>query len=368
MKVLVLGAGNVGMIVAKMLDTVLPEINLTVADIGPEWNFKWERRSVPPKYKQTDFLTFTGPHNLRLLIIEADIVVSCLPVSVMKAVVPAKQCAELGKHYLDITEDVGLTDIHRTFDARAKETGAFIIPQCGLAPGLINIIAGDVYRGFDTCTDLKLSVGALPTVPANSLGYAFTWSVEGLINEYINPCYAIVNGQSQMILPLEGLETIIIDGVTLEAFNTSGGLGSLAESLSPINMSYKTMRYPGHCALMKFLLNDLKLRENPDLAKEILTNAIPNTEKDLVFMRVVGTGQRNGRLVQDTWTAIAKARPDMTALQLTTGFGVAAIVELIVNGELEKAHGRRGGLVLLENVVTEKMLAATQMNKKFAVI
>ena len=119
-------------------------------------------------------------------------------------------------------------------------------------------------KHFDELRSVKLRVGALPQHPNNVLKYSLTWSTEGLINEYGNPCEAIVDGQLVEAAPLEGLEEIEIDGTLYEAFNTSGGLGSLGETYGTArdSMNYKTMRYPGHCAQMRLLMNDLKLNHD----------------------------------------------------------------------------------------------------------
>ena len=120
-----------------------------------------------------------------------------------------------------------------------------------------------------------MRVGALPQFPTNELKYNLTWSTDGLINEYCNPCEAIHDGKSIDVLPLEGLEHFSLDGVDYEAFNTSGGLGTLCETLEGQvrELNYKTVRYPGHRDLMAFLMNELRLSERRELLKDILENA-----------------------------------------------------------------------------------------------
>ena len=119
-------------------------------------------------------------------------------------------------------------------------------------------------------------VGALPLFPSNALKYNLTWSTAGLINEYCNPCEAIYDGELREVLPLEGYEQFSLDGVTYEAFNTSGGLGTLCETLKGKvdNLSYKTIRYPGHCELVKLLVNDLRLGKRRDVFKDVLEHAV----------------------------------------------------------------------------------------------
>src|SRR3569623_281268 len=148
-----------------------------------------------------------------------------------------------------------------------------------------------------------MRVGALPKFPHNALNYNMTWSTDGVINEYIEPCEAIVDGVRRETPAMEELEHLSIDGVTYEAFNTSGGLGTLPETLDGKvrNLNYRTMRYPGHCAIMKVLLSDLGLRHRRDVLKDIMDTALPTTEQDVVIIFVTVTGMKHGRLMQKTY-------------------------------------------------------------------
>ncbi len=139
----------------------------------------------------------------------------------------AEAARAAGVHYLDLTEDVSATAKVR---AIAGDAATAFIPQCGLAPGFISIVANDLARRFKTLNSVKMRVGALPKYPTNALKYNLTWSTEGLINEYCQPCEAIVDGELTRTLPLEGREEFSLDGVRYEAFNTSGGLGTLCDT------------------------------------------------------------------------------------------------------------------------------------------
>jgi saccharopine dehydrogenase-like NADP-dependent oxidoreductase len=135
---------------------------------------------------------------------------------------------------------------------------------------------------------VRLRVGALPQFPTNALNYNLTWSTDGLINEYCNPCEAIHEGKPIEVLALQGIEQFSLDGITYEAFNTSGGLGTLCETLAgkAREVNYKTVRYPGHCERMKMLVSDLKLGERRELFKDVLETAIPVTLQDVVLVFV----------------------------------------------------------------------------------
>ena len=253
------------------------------------------------------------------------------------AVGVATLCAQAGVHYFDLTEDVQSTQAIR---ALAQDARSVLMPQCGLAPGFIGIVGNDLARRFDELHSLRMRVGALPRYPQGALRYNLTWSTEGLINEYCNPCEAIVDGQATTVAALDGLETFALDGVEYEAFNTSGGLGTLTETLAgrARQVDYKSIRYPGHCAILKLLLNDLRLRDRRDLLKEIFEAAIPTTEQDVIVVFASASGLRGGRLVQDSHsgrilgTEVAGHR--LSAIQRTTAAGICTALDLVAQDKL----------------------------------
>jgi len=270
------------------------------------------------------------------------------------AVGVATQCVQAGVHYFDLTEDVQSTQAIR---ALAQGARSVLMPQCGLAPGFIGIVGNDLARRFDELHSLRMRVGALPRYPQGALRYNLTWSTEGLINEYCNPCEAIVDGQTTTVAALDGLETFALDGVEYEAFNTSGGLGTLTETLAgrARQVDYKSIRYPGHCAILKLLLNDLRLRDRRDLLKEIFEAAIPTTEQDVIVVFASASGLRGGRLVQDSYsgrimgTEVAGHR--LSAIQRTTAAGICTALDLVAQGKLPQK-----GFVGQESVALQDFL------------
>ena len=210
------------------------------------------------------------------------------------------------------------------------------MPQCGLAPGFISIAANELITHFDELRSVRMRVGALPQHPNNVLKYSLTWSTEGLINEYGNPCLAIADGRLVEAAPLEGLEEIEIDGTLYEAFNTSGGLGSLGETYGERceQMNYKTIRYPGHCEQMRLLMNDLKLNQDRATLKRILENAVPQTLQDVVIVYVAVSGRQDGELREENY--VNKIYPQeilgrlWSAIQVTTAAGITAVVDLVL--------------------------------------
>jgi saccharopine dehydrogenase-like NADP-dependent oxidoreductase len=295
--------------------------------------------------------SFPHLHYLNLDAKDTDAIASFLKKNKIQAVISslpyyyniplAMIAAEQQVHYFDLTEDVDTTNIVIEL---AKNGKSAFVPQCGLAPGFISIIANHLMKGFSQLQEVKLRVGALPTNSSNALQYSLTWSTDGLINEYGNPCQAIEQGEFVELMPLESLEEIKVDGLTYEAFNTSGGIGSLAQTYQGKvkHLSYKTIRYPGHCEKIKFLMNDLKLNEDRQTLKYILERTIPKTFQDVVLVYVSITGIKHNQLMEENY--MKKFYPkkiagyDWSAIQLTTGSGLCTILDLVLNNP-EKYHG-----------------------------
>jgi len=283
----------------------------------------------------------------------ADAIISSLPFYCNPKV--AEIARSTGAHYFDLTEDVAVT---RAVRQQASGSDRAFVPQCGLAPGFISIAGNALIQHFDEVRSVKLRVGALPQHPNNVLKYSLTWSTEGLINEYGNPCEAIVDGRTIEAAPLEGLEEIEIDGTLYEAFNTSGGLGSLGETYGgrAQTMDYKTIRYPGHCAQMRLLMNDLKLNQDRATLKRILENAVPQTLQDVVIVYAAVTGRQDGELREENY--VSKIYPQMiagrlwSAIQVTTAAGISAVVDLVLS-----QPGRYQGFVRQEDFSLVDVLA-----------
>jgi saccharopine dehydrogenase-like NADP-dependent oxidoreductase len=329
-RVLLLGAGNIGVAIAELLGGS-GDFELTVGDRDEQ-----ALAGIPtgPRVR-TRTVDVLAPKSLAAALEGAQTVINALPYTMNLPI--ARTARELGVHYFDLTEDVATArEVHKLADG--AET--VFVPQCGLAPGFISIAAYDLAKRFEKPHRVRLRVGALPLFPANALKYNLTWSTAGLINEYCNPCQVIHEGQLREVLPLEGLEQFSLDGVTYEAFNTSGGLGTLADTLSGTvdQLSYKTIRYPGHCELARFLCNDLQLCERRDLFRDVLENAVPITTQDVVLIFVTVSGLRGGRMVQETYTKkVYHGQVNdraLSAIQITTASSVCAVVDLHREGKI----------------------------------
>ncbi len=333
-KLILLGAGKIGEAILNLLSNS-GNYQVTVADCDK---------------KRLDTIAQTGFPGVRCIVADLTdvdavtkiiaghtITLSACPYFLTPTLAQAAKNAR--SHYFDLTEDVKNTRIVKQL-ANNAETA--FVPQCGLAPGFISIVAHDLAKQFDSVRDIHMRVGALPLYPNNSLKYNLTWSTDGLVNEYCNPCEAIVSGQLHETSPLEELENLSIDGIQYEAFNTSGGLGSLHESwLGKVNsLNYKTIRYPGHRNIMKLLTQELKLgqTERRIILKEMLESAIATTKQDVAVIFVSVCGYQDGRLEQKTYTKKIYHETVhgqlLSAIQLTTAASACAVVDMFIQEKL----------------------------------
>ena len=247
----------------------------------------------------------------------------------------AQAALENGCSYFDLTEDVRCTEEIKRIAQKAS-AGQVFMPQCGLAPGFIGILAYSFRQYFDQLDSLKLRVGALPEYPSNRMMYNLTWSTAGVVNEYANPCEAIKNHKITLLEPLEGRELFSVSGVEYESFNTSGGLANLCHSLEGQvrELTYKTVRYPGHCDLMRFLFHDLRLGEagkRRNMLMDILESSVAPTAQDFVLISVVATGYVDHKLQQRSRTFLVRHSQHQSAIQITTSTAAVTTMDLILH-------------------------------------
>ena len=323
-RIAVLGLGRVGLLAARLL----AHSGMSVAGVD---------RQVPAEEHQFEVrrLDVAASEEVDRLLRGADAVLSCLPYHMNARI--AKAARRRDVHYFDLTEDVRTTE--RIQDL-ATDAATVMAPQCGLAPGFVGIVASHLAAGFDRCRSLRLRVGALPRNPTGLLGYAFNWSPEGVVNEYLNDCEVIEDGERKWVSSMEWHEPLYVNGERLEAFTTSGGIGTMCDTYHGKidNIDYKTLRYPGHVDLMNFFFHELLMREHRDHAGEILTNAKPPVNDDVVHLHVAAEGHRNGRLHRDEHVRSYYPRELLgdrhTAISWTTAASAVAVIEMVRSGDL----------------------------------
>ena len=359
MRITLLGAGHIGHTIAHLLSHS-GDYEVTVVDRSPQALSKLKGMPLATRVVET-----ADAQALLEALRGQQAVINALPYHL--ATLAASAAREAGCHYFDLTEDVAAT---RAIQQLAEGAGTAFMPQCGLAPGFIGIVAQHLAQGFDTLQEVKMRVGALPAFPTNSLKYNLTWSVDGLINEYCHPCEAIRGGKNIEVLPLEGLEHFSLDGTEYEAFNTSGGLGTLCETLAGKvqTLDYKSVRYPGHQALMKLLLEDLQLNQDTETLKAIMRKSIPSTMQDVVLVFVTVSGMKSGALVQEVFArkifAERSETHPMSAIQITTAAGICAAVDLFREGKLPQRGFIRQEEVALPQFLANRFGSAYQQSRQ----
>ncbi|MDB6167514.1 MAG: Saccharopine dehydrogenase, NADP-dependent [Verrucomicrobia bacterium] len=350
MKIGIIGAGKVGATIATLLESCRFCRSVTLADARADVDLRGLRKS---KLEQVDV---TKRPQLEAFVKRVDAVVSAAPYFLNKPV--AQACATTGVSYFDLTEDVDTTQFVRKLAAR-KPRPTFM-PQCGLAPGAINIVGGSLAASLSSVRHCEMRVGALPLNASNQMKYYLSWSTAGLINEYCQVGEALHAGRRVTTMPLDGVERITIDGTEYEAFNTSGGVATMCETFEGKvqELNYKTMRYPGHRDLMKFLLQDLNLAPRQDLVTQIFDQEVPLTESDVVvfYVSVVGH-EKNGSLKQRSF--IKKMHGGtvhgrkLNAIQLTTAAGVTGVLELYAKGKLPSGFVKQESVSLKDFLGTQ---------------
>ena len=328
----VLGLGKVGSLVAELLSNDFSVIGIDrnkTIPVGISKSISYHNIDISDVESLETFLSDN----------KVEAVVSCLSYYLNKSIVTL--CVDKSIHYFDLTEDVETTNYIKEI---SKNATSLTVPQCGLAPGIIGIIGYDLTRKFTKLRSLKLKVGALPQNPNGLLGYSFNWSPAGVLNEYIQDAEVIHNSKRKMVPSLEFQEKVEINGKEFESFSTSGGLGSLCEILEGKvdTLDYKTIRYPGHAKIMRFLLNELLLKNDRDTAEKILTNAKPPVKEDVVYIHAIAEGYKNNKLEREEFVKAYTPKiinsQRWRAISWTTACSITAIIHLASKG----AFGTRG--------------------------
>jgi saccharopine dehydrogenase-like NADP-dependent oxidoreductase len=348
MKFGIVGAGKVGGTIATLLESCRFCRSVALADARAGIDLKGLKKS---RFVQVDV---NRAKDLAAFVAGKDAIVSAAPYFLNKTI--ASACAKAGVSYFDLTEDVETTAfIQQQLAPRAPQ--ATFMPQCGLAPGAINIVGGSLASSLQFVRNCEMRVGALPLNASNQMKYYLSWSTAGLINEYCQVGEALHGGKLVTTMPLDGVERITIDGTEYEAFNTSGGVATMCQTFAGKvgDLNYKTMRYPGHRDLMKFLLQDLNLAPRQELVTQIFDQEVPLTESDVVvfYVSVVGN-ESGGGLKQRSF--LKKMHGDtihgrkLNAIQLTTAAGITGVLELFAKRKLGP------GFVKQESVALESFL------------
>lgn len=342
-RIAVVGLGNVGRLIADML----VERGFEVREIDAD-----ESRATGEDASVMDVSDVAA---LEKVFADVDAVICCLPYYLTAGTATAAHSA--GAHYFDLSEDVNASAIVREL---AGTSNTVFVPRCGLAPGFVCIVGGALAARLETVDRIQLRVGALPRTPNNALGYACNWSADGIVNEYLNDCEQLRGGELVTVPSLADPETIVIDGASYEAFTTSGGLGTMCETFAGRvdSLDYKTIRYPGHRHLMRFMLRELGLGRQREEAVRLLADAYPPVQDDLVVLYAAAEGSSGGRRAREEFVRVYRPRivagAARTAIAWTTAAGAVGMIELLAEGSLPDS-----GFVRQEDVSLDAFLATS---------
>jgi len=303
-------------LIGRTINAYLRDLHIYNVDVFDKNKVNLNKKGKPINLDNADDVT--------KLLRDYDAVIAATPYQVNEFIA---HCAGVaGIPYFDLTEDVATT---KAITAMRIDYGSTFIPQCGLAPGAIGIITRDLIRGFEEIDEIKMRVGALPITTSNQMKYYLSWSSEGLVNEYYEPCPAIINGRYELLDPLEGYETLLLDGCEYEAFNTSGGIGEWANDIriaGPIKkLTYKTIRYKGHRDQILFLKEDLGLSK--ERMTDIFNAQVPHNENDVVLIFSEVIGRNDGTRIRKSYFKKIYGDKGISAIQKTTAAGIVSVVQ-----------------------------------------
>lgn len=351
MKIGVLGAGLMGKEAAKDLahsegvsavglaDIEMNKLEAAIQEIGSDKVTAYQVDATNEK----ELSAFMSRH---------DVVINALFYTFNEAV--AKMAIQTGVHSLDLGGHIGhITDriLELAEDARASEVT--IIPDLGVAPGMINILTGYGISKLTQAEEVRIYVGGIPLIPEPPLGYNHVFSLEGLLDHYTDPALIIRDGKMVEVPALSEIETVYFERFgPLEAFHTSGGTSTLARSFPFLKtLEYKTVRYPGHAEKFKLLV-DLNLTRNDyevevngqkikprDVLLEVLKPILHlGNKEDAVVLKVIVTGLQaeKRKTYQYEMITVKDSIQNVTAMARATAFTISAVAQMIGRGDITK--------------------------------
>lgn len=351
MKIAVLGAGLMGKQAAgdlianeKVEKVYLADLNVAQADLFVEHLGSAKLEAI--------YLDANDDEALKAVISIADVVINALFYTFNEKV--ARLAIECGVHSVDLGGHIGgATDAVLSMHEEAENKGVTLIPDLGVAPGMINILSGYGASKLDQVQDIKLYVGGIPVDPEPPLEYNHVFSLDGVFDHYTDPSHVIRRGELLEVDSLSEIEHIEFEGFgELEAFHTSGGTSTLTETFEDVEtLEYKTLRYKGHAEKFKLLVdlgftdrdktvtiagNQIKLR---DVLREVLT---PITElgdkQDAVLLRVLVSGLKNEETLTFEYTMITVRDQEtgVTAMARATAYTISAVAQMIGEGIIDR--------------------------------
>jgi lysine 6-dehydrogenase len=364
MKFLVIGAGMQARAVAYDLVRQNDVEEVRIADIEPE-RLRILKRALRSRKVRTFVADASARQRMTDLMEPCDVAVSCVPYFFNLGLAHAAVAART--HFCDLGGNNDVVHAELALGPQAKKAGVTVVPDCGLAPGMVSILAADGFSRLDRTESIHIRVGGLPRNPKPPLNYALVFSANGLINEYVEPCLVLRNGKLAWREPLADIEDLTFPRPfgKLEAFNTSGGSSTLPYTFrgKVQTLDYKTIRYPGHCTKFRLLFDlglttmkpvevDGKRVVPRHLLIQRLEAVLPWEKDDMVLLRVEvegkgkrdkGTKGQSGRVtVRYELVDYADRRSGLTAMERTTGFSAAIVALMLGQGQVACAGAFTG--------------------------
>ena len=352
MKMLVLGAGLQGSACAYDLlqDKDVDEVRLAdirISELEPFLSPYSGKRLIPTQLDVKD------EEAVQALMRESDAVMSALPYYFNYDM--AVCAVDAGVHFCDLGGNTEIVFKQKTLDPAAKKKNLTIIPDCGLAPGMVNILAEHGIRQLDKVETVRIFVGGLPQHPEPPLNYQIVYSLEGVLDYYTTLSWVLRNGKRTQVTALSEIEAVRFDGSVgeLEGFHTAGGLSTMAfryEGKIP-TMEYKTLRYPGHAKIMEAIrelglleLKAVDVKGVKVVPRDLVVAAMgPRLTKpdghDLVALRVVAEGTKNGKPKKFGWELVDyyDEKNGISAMERSTGYSLSITGQMQARGEIGKA-------------------------------
>jgi lysine 6-dehydrogenase len=363
MKITVLGAGMMGRAVAFDLEKYSNFSKITVAD-KDEQTLQSAKFFLKGKKLDFSIINVNDSKDVKKHFQHADVAISAVPYRFNYEL--TKIAVETKTHFLDLGGNNDIVNKQRSLSSEAKKNSVTIIPDCGLAPGMASVITRDIVEEMDSVEYVKLRVGGLPLHPKPPLNYQIVFSPYGLINEYVEDAIVLDHGEIIEKQSMTELETIKFPKPfdEMEAFLTSGGCSTLPYTYkNKIGyLDYKTIRYPGHCKKFKTLLDlgfadetkvpvgDMQVAPR-DMLASLLLQRLPINEKDVVLIKVLSRGLKNGKNLSLGYTIIDyyDEKNGITAMMRTTAYPISITAQMIERNVIKKR-----GVFCSEEIVPPK--------------
>ena len=350
MNIIILGAGKIGRAIAYDLSIFSKFKKITLADKLNE-NLDSAKNLLKNKKISYLFLDVNNKKKLKDLFLKNDIVISAIPYHYNFEL--TKIAVESNTHFIDLGGNNNIVEKQLSLDSKAETKKLIIIPDCGLAPGLVSVITRDIVDFLDQVEYVKIRVGGLPLKPVPPFNYQLVFSVNGLINEYLEDALILDNKKIILKNSMTELEEINFPYPfsKMEAFLTSGGCSTLPYTFRYIikYLDYKTIRYPGHCKMIKPILdiglgseNEIKIENKKIIPRKLLIKLlkekIPNKGQDVVLLKVFAEGKKNNKKTKVEYQMIDyyDIENNITAMMRTTAYPVSVIAQMIEKNQIKK--------------------------------